>query len=202
MSSSASIRYKERGVIHTVAWPAGERGARGTHALGLAWVRSLATASGAQVAWSADDVLWLEPELAEQDPSWVGAWLESGAVLAVGEARDSSEADRRELAPTVLVARGSWYDALTAETLARVQRTDRATRTLLKWALARGKRGLLLRAIADQLGLARVRRALCVGGPRPEARAFFSSLGIEIKDASSKVEALNDSPCLRLQVST
>jgi hypothetical protein len=218
---AVAVRYKQRGLYRTHSWRAlahdlellvaRERGtAPEGHALGLRWVlATLASALGDSTTVSAsplcvatvDDRLWLEPGT---DPAaTLLHWLVSGSVLGIGEAVGTALTDRRELAPTLLFADDSWYDALSDEVHARARQGSRARRAVVEWALRVGTcsrpgsrvhaglrflAGLLvLRPLADQLGLARTRLALTTGEPGASARALFAALGVPVSKAGSEV---------------
>ena len=211
--SDVAVRYKAHGLCQTSTWrslerafddarvsPAGEQPS--THALGLAWlVRSLAkvvaepevsaSARQLQTSWTAHDVLWLDPQL--DLAGALRSWLQSGAVLAVGEAIDTVEVDRRALAPTVLLAEARWYDQLTADVRARAARARGARALLLRWALGPAldaaqtspsprwlARRLVLRPVLDQLGLTCTRLALSLGQPGEHAQALFAALQVPL----------------------
>lgn len=177
-----AVRFKQHGRLHTQSWSSLVEGApqRG-HTLGLNWVQGLlSSAQRTEAPWRREDVVWIEPALLEREPRLVGMWLQSGAVLAVDETRDGD--DRRELAPTVVIASAAYYAKLQRETEARLQRS--VLHSLARWAFARPRhpvsRALILRPIADQLGLARVRSLLTV---EPTSLAWFEALRLERAEA-------------------
>ena len=187
------------------------------HALGLGWVlRALASAlredayAGASPAHAAaaNEVLWLEP--GTEPSAALSHWLSTGSLLGIGEAVDTALTDRRELAPTLLFADEGWYDALADEVQARARQGSRLRRRLIAWALRVGAAGpgsrvqaclrslarlLVLRPLADQLGLARTKLALSTGEPGAPARALFAALSVPLNtlggEAAPRLAKLN-----------
>ncbi|MDB4973635.1 MAG: fAA1 [Myxococcaceae bacterium] len=211
--ASVAVRFKERGLVQTRTWrelagayPAQRAVAATGHVLGLRWLwgalqesaESLTDASPHEPAQDQVErplVLWIEPTLERGSARdrLLGQWLQSDAVLAVGEALDTAELDRRELAPSVLLAAASWYDRLANDVLARAGQASRARQRLIVWALEVGAaqdappsrralaRLLVLRPLADQLGLARTELAWVGGLPSERTRALFDALAISLR---------------------
>ncbi|MET0286515.1 MAG: hypothetical protein ABW352_18680, partial [Polyangiales bacterium] len=119
------MRCKERGLLRTVRWSAltPREPTRSKHALGLPWIEGLLRdlEPALPAAWRSDDVLWIEPELAERDRRVLEMWLASGALLGVDETREGD--DRRELAPTVVVASAAYYERLARDVQRRLERS-------------------------------------------------------------------------------
>ncbi|MDB4987370.1 MAG: long-chain-fatty-acid--CoA ligase-related protein [Myxococcaceae bacterium] len=141
-----------------------------------------------------DDLLWLEPSLNQAARAQLlRAWLGSASRLGLGESADTTDADRRELTPTVVVADASWYEALVEGVLARAAGASRARRALIDWALDVSSPGrprgpkralaklLVLRPLRHQLGLSRVRLLLVSGQLRGNARAVLESLDLTLR---------------------
>lgn len=216
--SAVAVQYKVRGLVQTCTWhsllraleDARARSAadeHAPHALGLTWLlhalllhapseltasHSAAHAGGSPPSLRTDDVLWLDPQL--DRASALSLWLHSGAVLAIGEAVDTAEVDRRELAPTVLLAEARWYDELADDVRTRAARARGPRKALLRWAFATAAdsprarapshwlaRGIVLRPLADQLGLARTHLALSAGQPSELAQSLLAALGVPLR---------------------
>jgi len=111
-------------------------------------------------------------------------WLASGALLALPEPNGDAERDRRDVAPTTLVASTAWLDRLWLDTEARLPPIGTLARRLVNRALAIGIEAPLARLsvlgpLARGLGLDRVRSTVVVGGTlAPAAWRLLAALGV------------------------
>jgi hypothetical protein len=135
---------------------------------------ALAESRVQELGVSADDHVVLGPELGGYDEvDLLYEWLVAGFVLHVPEHPGSILADTREVAPTYVAASARRHAEFWQEVSSRLGARGSRRRRLVEWALAR--RGnlaaelLVLRPLRRNLGLARVRRAVVVGGELPQA---------------------------------
>jgi hypothetical protein len=132
----------------------------------------------------AERLLFVEGLAAPSAPALLARWLARGGLLASPERDGDAERDRRELAPTALVASSAWVERLWAETAARLPAPGTWGRRLVDRALAEGARGplaqrLVLARIARGLGLDRVRAALVIGdAPDAGSARLLAALGV------------------------
>ena len=167
----------------------GDAGATRRRACGRGWPTTPPTlrarpAARARRAASSSSRSWRR----RRRPWLLARWLASGAPLALPEPDGDAERDRREVAPTTLVASAAWLDRLWLETEARLPAPGTLARRLVDRALERAlaagveaplARLIVLGPLARGLGLDRVRSAVVVGEPlAPAARRLLAALGV------------------------
>jgi hypothetical protein len=170
-------------------------------------VRAAAGQAGAALA-ADDDALSVQPLSSRAGALALAEWQLSGLCLSCAEADGSPEHDRREVAPTVLIASTGWYARLWQDVDRRLPPPGSWRRRLVGAALDRSARAsaaaqpaavpapfasrplgrplarvadtLVARPLSRALGLGRTRLAISVG-PRPLGPAeahLLSALGI------------------------
>jgi hypothetical protein len=162
----------------------------------------VAGVGGPAVAGPEDEALLLDPLCTRSGAAVLAHWLLSGFCLSCPEADGSAEEDRREVAPTYLLASTAWYTRLRRDTEARLPPPGSWRRKLIAAALGRRARrdapptsaaraglvgrqldhlasALVARPLSRALGLARARVAVAVGEPiGAEDSDFLAAIGL------------------------
>lgn len=145
-----------------------------------------------------------EVVLAAFSPGWspgfagvLSQWLQAGLILALPEAAGDSVRDRRECGPHWLLLPPQAYASIAAHAEAQIATLPRWQRWLVMAALQAGlgrqtgegcplrsllAERLVLGALRDRLGLARLRGAHVLDGePNYAARRFWAALGVPLR---------------------
>jgi long-subunit acyl-CoA synthetase (AMP-forming) len=127
----------------------------------------------------------------ERAVSMAGA-LRWGYTVNIATEPDLLVTEMREVQPTVFVTTAEVWNYLAGAVQARLAHSSRFKRWLGRRGLARGRlfgplgSFLWFRPARRQLGLARLRCALCSGiAPDSEALALFAALGVPIVSTDS-----------------
>jgi long-subunit acyl-CoA synthetase (AMP-forming) len=155
-----------------------------------------------EVAGPEDEALLVDPLWSRSGVAALAHWLLSGSCLSCPETDGSAEEDRREVAPTYLLASRDWYTRLRHDTETRLPPPRSWRRRLIATALGRSARAaappssaartgilgrqldhlasvLVARPLARALGLGRARVAVAVGEPLgAEDADFLAAIGI------------------------
>jgi long-subunit acyl-CoA synthetase (AMP-forming) len=158
--------------------------------------------AAAGVAGPEDEALLIDPLSTRSGAAVLAHWLLSGFCLSCPETDGSAEEDRREVAPTYLMASTAWYTRLRHDTEARLPPPRSWRRRLIATALGRSARAdappssaartgilgrqldhlasaLVARPLSRALGLGRTRVAVAVGEPLgAEDTDFLAAIGI------------------------